>query len=111
MGLTQIFAHLFVMDRIPELAKQVAADAVTPVFERTAPGLPQIRGSEQVGYIRARAAAVVVPLVEKAIAKGGKKLAHQTERLQTEVMDIVIQAVRERFQQTKSRVTSTRRAA
>ncbi len=111
MGLTQLIAHLFVMDRIPELAQQIANQASGSVWERTHLNLADLRGPEVSGYVRARAAAIVVPLVDAAIAKGGSKLTAQRDRLQSEVMEQVVTSIRERHQQTKSRSTTTRRAA
>jgi len=111
MGLSQLIAHLFVMDRIPELATQIANQASATVWERTHLKLAEMRGPEMAGYIRARAAAVLAPLVEAAAAKGGNKIASQRDRLQSEAMELIVAGIRERHQQSKSRTTATRRAA
>ena len=111
MGLPQIFANLFVMDRVPELAQKIAAETSEAIWSRVSAKLASLRGAEQIGYVRARSTAIIFPAVDRLISAEGAKLALQRERLIAEATEIVTQQVRVRSQQTKTQTTKFRQAA
>lgn len=93
MGLPQTLANWWGKDRATELAERVAGRSRQQVWQRIQSRVGELSAAEARGYIRARAAYVVVEETDRLIQQEGARAARIRNRLIDLAGEMLIQSL------------------
>jgi hypothetical protein len=101
MGLAQRMVDWFVTDKVAHLAERVAGRSRLATYQRVCDRLPTLDVHEARGYIRARAAAIVIQEADKLIAQEGAAVQKLRTRLVSAALDSLVTAILQQAEQTR----------
>ncbi len=111
MGLSSLFAHWLVTDKVSEFAERIAARSRQAVWQRVWQRVGTLGQAEARGYIRARAAAIIQQETDRLISQEGSRAGEIREKLLFVATDVVVKQLLQQSHQTRKTNAPLRRVA
>lgn len=111
MGIAHWMADWLVTDKVAHLSERIAGRSRLATYQRVCDQLYSLEASEARGYVRARAAAIVVDEADKLIAQEGPSAARLRAKLISTAMDSLVTAILQQAEQARRARPTVRRLA
>jgi hypothetical protein len=102
MAWPPLFAQWLVSDRLMEMAERVAGRSRLAVWQRVVGRIETLGPAESRGYLRARAASVIVAETDRLIEQEGAAVARMRERIVEAATDSLVETIVTQVAQRRS---------
>jgi hypothetical protein len=102
MAWPQLLAQWLVSDHLAEMAERVAGRSRLAVWQRVVDRVPTLGPAESRGYLRARAASVIVAETDRLIEQEGATVARMRDRIIAAATDSLVETIVEQLTQRRA---------
>jgi hypothetical protein len=104
-------ADWLVTDKVAQFAERIAGRSRLATYQRVCERLYSLEAAEARGYVRARAAAIVIEEADKLIAQEGAVASRLRTKLISTALDSLVTAILQQAEQARRARPVTRRLA